>query len=298
MRTVKSVGRLGVLGVPEGAYVRQLVAAGERMLGADAVRLIAYTDLEIGVDAAGNLGSPQLDLEAILVRSMPLGSLEQVIFRMDCLHALQAAGLRIINSPRSLEVAIDKWLTLDRLRAAGVLVPATRVVQTRESALAAWEAFGGDAVVKPLFGGEGRGLMRVDNRDMAWRVFGTLQQLRAVMYVQEFVPHLGYDVRILLVGESAYAIRRRAPQGRWRTNLSQGATAEPHRARASELELARRCGEAVGGEVVGVDLLPGADGRLRVLEVNAVPGWRGIERVLGVDVAAEIVKYCIGRVKQ
>ncbi|RMF39717.1 MAG: RimK family alpha-L-glutamate ligase [Planctomycetota bacterium] len=298
MNHLAGAGKLGIVGSPEGWYVQQLLQAAERELGGDRVQVVEYMDLQAGLDSRGRLTSPCLQFDALLVRSMPLGSLEQVIFRMNCLHALQGAGVRVVNSPRSLEIAIDKWLTLDRLRMAGIAVPATRVVQTRSDALAAWRELGGDVVVKPLFGGEGRGLLRVTDPDMAWRVFSTLQQLRSVMYVQEFVPHLGYDVRILLIGEVAYAIRRCVPAEGWRANLAQGGRAERYQAESCEIEMARRCGRAVGAEIVGVDLLPGADGRVRVLEVNAVPGWRGIQEAWKVDVAREVVQHSMAQARK
>jgi ribosomal protein S6--L-glutamate ligase len=118
---------------------------------------------------------------------MPLGSLEQVIFRMDCLQVWQSLGAEVINSPRCLETSIDKWLTLHRLVKAGILVPPTVACQTRDQALSAFEELGRDVLVKPLFGGEGRGIIRLQDRDLAWRTFSTLQQLGQVLYVQPMI---------------------------------------------------------------------------------------------------------------
>ncbi len=148
-----------------------------------------------------------------IVRSMPLGSLEQIIFRMDCLQVWESRGVLVINPARSLEVAIDKWLTLHRLQQQGLDVPATVACQTRESAMQAMQDLGGDVLVKPLFGGEGRGIVRLQDKDTAWRVLGTLQQVGQVLYVQQFMPHFGYDIRVLFVGERVYSIKRHAPVG-------------------------------------------------------------------------------------
>jgi len=222
---------------------------------------------------------------------MPLGSLEQVIFRMDCLQALSQAGCKVINPPRSLEVAIDKWLTQHRLHLAGVSTPPTIACQTRDAALAAFERLGGDVLIKPLFGGEGRGILRIQDADMAWRACGTLQQLGQVMYVQQFLDHVGYDIRVLFVGSKMFSIKRIACDGAWRTNLSQGSRAEPHVLDDHQREVAQRSAMAVGGSVLGVDLLPLRDGRLMVLEVNAVPGWKGLAATLEVDIAREVLLY-------
>lgn len=232
------------------------------------------------------------DVNSLIVRSMPIGSLEQVIFRMDCLQAWESRGIRVINPAKSLEIAIDKWLCLHRLSAAGVEVPPTICCQSRSAAMDAFEVLGGDVLVKPLFGGEGRGILRANDRDMAWRIFGTLQQLGQVLYVQQFIQHFGYDIRVLFVGDRIYAARRVAPAGHWRTNISQGSVAEPHVLTDQEFDAAQRARSAVGGSLLGIDLLPARDGRLFVLEVNAVPGWKGISTALGIDVAKQVLDLC------
>jgi ribosomal protein S6--L-glutamate ligase len=84
---------------------------------------------------------------------------------------------------------------------------------------------------------------------------------------------------------------RRFARDDWRTNVAQGGRAEPVRLSDAEEELALRAAAAVGALVAGVDLLPGPDGERYVIEVNAVPGWRALAPVTGVDVAAELVRF-------
>ena len=96
---------------------------------------------------------------------MPPGSLEQVVFRMDVLNRLQARGVTVLNSPRALEMCVDKYLASACLETAGLPVPPTIVCQDAETALEAFEQLGGDVVVKPLFGSEGRGMVRVSDPD-------------------------------------------------------------------------------------------------------------------------------------
>src|SRR5207302_6582472 len=82
--------------------------------------------------------------DAVIVRTMPPGSLEQVVFRMDILHRLEAAGTRVLNPPRALEVCVDKYLASARLDAAGLPTPPTIVCQDAEAAIAAFHQLGGD----------------------------------------------------------------------------------------------------------------------------------------------------------
>ncbi len=278
--------RIGILGTPDSPYVLQLLRTAQTHFPQVRADVLRFVDLQIGTNI-------QQAYDALIVRSMPIGSLEQVIFRMDCLQAWHSRGVPIHNPPRSLEIAIDKWLCLQRLMDSGVAVPPTICCQTRAAAMEAWETLGGDVVVKPLFGGEGRGILRASDKDMAWRIFGTLQQLGQVIYVQQFIEHFGYDIRVLCVGEKLYAIRRVAAAGQWRTNISQGALAEPLQLSSAMEELAVRSRDAVGGTLLGVDLLPARDGRLLVLEVNAVPGWKGVAQALQVDIAREFLKVVL-----
>ena len=282
---------LAVLAATDSWYFRDLCrAAGTRhqLTGVSFAQLCATI-----ADHESCFESYEFDFgacDAVLVRTMPPGSLEQVVFRMDALGRLEAEGTLVMNPPRSLEIAIDKYLTLAKLRAAGLTIPRTCVCQTWEQAMGAFQRFGSDVVVKPLFGSEGRGLVRVTEEGMAWRTFKTLQQLQAVIYVQEFVEHEGYDIRVLTIGNDAFAIRRQNAED-WRTNVSRGATTEPQELNDSLRATARQAASAVNAPLAGVDILPGCDGRNYVIEVNAVPGWKATASTLEIDIAKSILDY-------
>jgi ribosomal protein S6--L-glutamate ligase len=236
-------------------------------------------------------GSDALDeFDAVLVRTMPPGSLEQVVFRMDRLHALAARGVPVLNPPRALEVCVDKYLALVRLESAGLRVPETVVCQDADTALAAFDRLGRDVVVKPLFGSEGRGMVRVTHAELAWRTFRAIERMQSVLYVQRFIEHSGWDLRAFVLNGRVLAAVKRVSAGDWRTNVSQGATAEPVRLTADHEELALRASAAVGTLAAGVDLLPGRDGEMYVIEVNAVPGWRALAPATGVDVARAMIE--------
>lgn len=239
-------------------------------------------------------GEASLDrADGVLVRMMPPGSLEQVVFRMDALHLLEARGVPVLNPPRAVEAAVDKYLALGRLAAAGLPVPETWTGERASDALAAFDRLGGDVVVKPLFGAEGRGLVRVSDRELALRTFGTLERLQCVLYVQRYVRNDGHDLRVfVLAGAVLGAFRRHARAGDWRTNVAQGGRAEPCGIEPPVDALALRAADAVGARMAGVDLILDRDlGRWVVLEVNAVPGWRALSQVTGIDVAAAILAH-------
>ena len=145
-------------------------------------------------------------------------------------------------------------------------------------------------IVKPLFGSMGLGMVRVDDHDVAQRVFRALELERAVYYLQETLPHTGRDVRALVVGERVVASIERSGDG-WRTNIARGGRARPVRLDVQQERLCVSAAAALGADYGGVDLLRAADGRDYVLEVNGIPGWQGVERATGVDVAAALAEH-------
>jgi glutathione synthase/RimK-type ligase-like ATP-grasp enzyme len=58
--------------------------------------------------------------------------------------------------------------------------------------------------------------------------------------------------------------------------------------------LALTAAAAVGAEYAGVDLLPAADGAVYVVEVNGIPGWRGLQEATSINVAAALVEHLLG----
>ncbi|QEH37339.1 Alpha-aminoadipate--LysW ligase LysX [Aquisphaera giovannonii] len=277
-----------------GWHVTDLLRAAE-LLG---VRLEVAPFPEVSARVGGGparVGAGKIDLtglDGVLVRMMPPGTLEQVVFRMDALHRVAAAGVPVWNPPRAIEAAVDKYLTLATLDQHGIAVPATWVGQSAEDALRAFEELGGDVVIKPLFGSEGRGILRVSDREIAWRSVHALERLGAVLYLQRFVRHPGHDVRaFVLRGRVLAAMRRSATGGEWRTNVSLGGRAEPARLDRAADRLALAAAQAIGAEVAGVDLVEDLDrDELVVLEVNAVPGWKALSAVTKVDAAAAILE--------
>src|SRR5579884_991350 len=278
--------RIALLSAGDGWHVRDLQRAaaqqGHEAVAVDFRRLSAA--VAHGMETLAGF-------DAVLVRTMPPGSLEQVVFRMDLLHRAQAGGIAVLNPPRAVETCVDKYLATANLEAAGLRVPPTVVCQHADAALEAFASLGGDVVVKPLFGSEGRGMVRVADPEMAWRTFRALERLQAVLYLQQFVPHPGWDLRLFVLDGRVLAAMRRRANGDWRTNVAQGGSAEPARPGGAEEEIALRAAAALGAVAAGVDLLPGPDGAWYVLEVNAVPGWRALAPVAGVDVAAALIRY-------
>jgi RimK family alpha-L-glutamate ligase len=239
-------------------------------------------------------------LDAILLRTIPRGSLEQIIFRIDALHRFERLGIRVLNPARVIERTVDKFYTSTLLEEAGIRTPRTVVTERMDQAMEAFRVMG-DVIVKPLFGSNGRGIVRVSDEELAYRLFRALDVERAVYYVQEVIPppegEAGRDLRVFVVGGRVVAAIWRSADN-WRTNLSRGAQAERADLCQEWEKLALAAAEVVGAEYAGVDLLPSAGGDAYVLEVNGSPGWRGLQPLSEVDIAASIVTHLETRVSR
>jgi ribosomal protein S6--L-glutamate ligase len=277
--------RIGILASGAGWHAADLLRAAEKL----DLAALRVEPTRLAGAVGGERYAPECD--RLIVRTMPRGTLEQVIFRMDVLQRLEADGLPVINSPRALEVAIDKYLASARLEAAGLPVPETFVAEDPARALEAFERLGGDVVLKPLFGSEGRGIERFTALGEARERFESAAAAGSVLYLQRFIRHPGHDYRVLVIGGRAVCGMRRTAATGWITNVARGGRPEPLEVSRPLEDLAVRAAQSLGAEIAGVDILPDAAGDLWVLEVNAVPGWRALAPTSGVDVAREVIRY-------
>ena len=286
--------KVGILGKRGGWHTAALQAAWARRGVAAAVLPITRLTARLGGGPILTAGDTPLEqFNALFVRAIPGGSLEQIIFRMDALFRLEKAGVRVINSAKVIERTVDKYYTSWLLEQAGLPTPRTVVAERFEDALAAFDELGGDVIVKPIFGSEGRGMIRVSEPDMAYRVFRALEMSRYVYYLQEFVPHGQRDIRAFVIGGEVAAAMVRLGSG-WKTNVAQGASAQRFEPDDALRDLAVRAAQTVGTDYAGVDLLALEGGGYTVVEVNGIPGWRGLEKATGVNMADRIVAYTLG----
>jgi ribosomal protein S6--L-glutamate ligase len=197
--------RIAVLGSPDSWYLgdlRRASTAHEEIISVpfDRVSSQLACSFARGAESITSADCELTTCDAVLVRTMAPGSLEQVVFRMDALARLEASGVTVVNPAKAVEAAVDKFLTSAKLQAAGMATPRTVVCQTADDAMQAFAQLGGDVVLKPLFGSEGRGITRLQDEALALRAFRMLEQLGAVLYLQEFIDHPGYDLRLLVIG--------------------------------------------------------------------------------------------------
>ena len=236
--------------------------------------------------------------DGVFVRGVPGGTLEQVVLRLDVLHALKLLGVPVYNDGRAIERTVDKAMTSFVLANAGIATPATWVMESAPEAAAVVHAeitAGRELVVKPLFGSQGVGLKRIT-------AIGELppgQDYDGVYYLQRYVEpgNAGWhDWRVFVINGVAVAAMKR--QGKsWITNVSQGGTcAAVDLSEHEDLRaLAQKACCALQMDYAGVDLIRDRDDRLQVVEVNGIPAWKGLQSVTPDSIAQLLVSDFIDR---
>lgn len=286
-----------ILSARSGWHVDELIRAfGERGHSAFEVRyenIVAHLGGHRSFTAHGVSLD---DCRVVLARIIPDGTLEQLIVRVDLLHALEDSGVRVINSALAIERTVNKARTTALLEAAGLPTPETIICETSDAAMEAFRALG-DVVLKPLFGSMGLGMLRLREAEMAWRAFRTLDRIGGVFYLQKTLDHGGRDLRAFVVGDQVLAAIERRADG-WCTSVARGATSVAVPIDDEAAQLALRATRAVHADYAGVDLITDRDGRIYVIEVNGIPGWRGLHQATGIDVAGALADHTLALVER
>ncbi len=236
--------------------------------------------------------------DAVLVRGFGGGGFEAVTRRLGLLHALAGLGVAVCNDARAIERCVDKSTTSFLLARAGIPTPETWTVEGLDAAralVARETARGARLVCKPLFGAQGVGLRLVAGADD----LPPAEAVGDIYHLQRYVP-TGLDSfcdhRLFVIGGAvAAAMTRRAPH--WITNVRRGGAPEALRPDPALCRLAIRAAASVGAVYAGVDLLHDADGRAMVLEVNSMPGWKGLQSVAETDIAHALAASVLTRLR-
>ena len=236
------------------------------------------------------------ELDALVIRPIGRGSLEEIVFRLDILYKLERHGFYIINPPEAIEHCADKYDILAILEDNNTPVPRTIATESVEEGLKAFAELGGDAIIKPIFGSRGIGATRIVDPEIAATVFKAITFHHGVIYIQEFVPHGYSDIRAFVIHNRVIAAMRRVAQS-WKTNYSQGAKPSTINLEPNLEELAVKAAASVSCKIAGVDILESQNGPV-IVDVNSQPGWKGLQMVTKINIADEIVNFILSELKK
>ncbi|GGL46654.1 lysine biosynthesis protein LysX [Halocalculus aciditolerans] len=210
---------------------------------------------------------------------------------------LDSYDVPVVNSAETAAICADKAKNSIALEKAGVPTPDTTVTFTADAALSAIESYGYPCVLKPVVGSWGRLMAKIDSRSAAEAILEHKETLghyeHSVFYVQEFVEKPGRDIRVLaLDGEPVAAMARSSDH--WLTNAAKGADVEAFDLDAEAEALVERASAAVGGGLLGVDLMETGDS-YTVHEVNHTVEFKALDTATDVDIPGVVVDWLEAR---
>ena len=211
--------------------------------------------------------------------------------------ALEGLGARVINPLQAAIMCGNKLYSHMLLEKAGVRTPIAFSAFSNEAAIAALDKMGYPAVIKPTVGSWGRLIALLRDRETASAVLEDREHMfpiYRIYYFEEFIERPPRDIRAIVVGDSVVAaIYRYAGEGEWKTNMALGGHAEACPVTKDLEDICLNATRALGGEIVGVDLMESKEKGLMVHEVNNTTEFKNTVRVTGVDVSGIMIDYAL-----
>ena len=201
-------------------------------------------------------------------------------------------GAKLVNGSKAIAESRDKMLCLQVLTKANLQVPRSALTRTTRGLRSAVENCRGMPVVlKVLQGTQGVGVMLVHTPISLGSVVETLHGLEQDVIIQQFIAEgAGRDYRAFVIGNRVVsAMMRTAPEGEFRSNIHRGGEGTLVKLPKNYERAAIRAAQVLGLQIAGVDLIESAEGPL-ILEVNSSPGFEGIEKATGMNVARLMMK--------
>jgi ribosomal protein S6--L-glutamate ligase len=193
--------------------------------------------------------------------------------------------------PESVIISHNKFLALQVLKEAGIPVPSTFLTVSRKALESMLDTMKYPVVMKLLYGSLGKGVMFADSKESAKSLMDTLERFKEPIFLEEFVPNAGEDIRVFVLGDKVLgAEKRKAQRDERRTNIAIGGIGEPAELDKYTKNIAIKAAKALGMGITGVDVITGPNGPV-ILEANVNVHFEGITRVLKLNVAKAIVEY-------
>ena len=234
------------------------------------------------------------------IRIIGKGSFQQITRRLTILHILNHLKVPLFNDVKCIEKTTDKSMTTFLVSYIGLKTPMTWVPEKKRDAkkiLQKQKKSKLKSVYKPLFGSEGKGVKFLNKNKLK-------KNLEDVFYLQNFENEqkessskTSHDYRIFVCQNKVIGGIQRKNKKRI-TNISQGGQPIKIIPTKEMKIMALKAASVVNADYAGIDIIKDSGGKLKILEVNSVPGWKGLQKTTKKNIAMVLAKAFLKKIKK
>ena len=214
---------------------------------------------------------------------------------------LEFLDIPVINKFDVANTCGNKMITSMLLKKNNIPTPKTYFSFSAETALENFENIGYPLVIKPIIGSWGRSVMPIKDKDTAEAIIENRQVTDGpqdrIYYLQEMIDRPPRDIRVITVGDQAVSAMYRKSSGGFKTNIALGADPELCQITKEMEDLCEKTSKAVGGGILGIDLMEDKERGLVVHEVNNTVEFKGLVKVSEKNIPKEMIDYAIRNIK-
>src|SRR3989338_200101 len=287
---------IGLLGIKFHEHARKRILEEFKRMNLKVVKLnLGKLCLSIDGKLSGFQDKVKLDeLDVVL----PRFSTGHYRFGLITMRQLEAMGIPTINSYRAIKNCQNKYLTSLLLSKNNIPQPRAYLASSSAGILREVKNLETLEFFKLLHGGKGSGVALINSSIEAEDWISTMSKVGRLIYLQEYIPHeKNEDYRLFVLGNEVIGAMKRISVHGWKTNFSLGNKVEVMKPDSDLIEMALKSAKAVEADICGVDIMKGKTGN-QVIEVNQHPGFEGLEKATGKNIARKIAQYTIKQVKK
>ena len=232
-----------------------------------------------------NKGERLPKIDNIIVRFIPGGTLEEIVFYLNILKILESMNVRVVNNASSIESTVDKLYTSYLLNNNNINCPKTYVMRGQEAASKFISNYHYESklIYKPLFGSQGDNIRLIDGSSD----LDKLDNQTNIYYFQEYLENRpNYDYRVLVINNKnniKYFYMTRYGDT-FVNNFSKGAKCVRENLNDEVIELAIKSSKLLNIDFCGVDIIE-HNQKYYVIEVNSIPAWKGLQKVESANIS-------------
>lgn len=223
---------------------------------------------------------------------------ETTFYAFSIIRQLEYLGVYVCNSADAIYSVKDKLYMHQRLASSKLATPKTMLAKFPIDVSVVKREIDFPLVIKNVTGTEGSGIYLCESEEKFIDVMELVysNNKKANIILQEFIEKSrGRDLRVFVVGGKVVGCMCRSSTTSFKANYSKGGSVESFELTPEIEWLSIEVAKLLHLDVAGIDLLFD-EGGFKVCEANSSPGFDGLEKVVGKNIAESIIDYILVRI--